>query len=157
MSRFIIALGSSHYLGKKYIDRAQNKILDRRLGRVMGSSLIHQNAATMTSYNSMFYNAALALTSSLHPICLYRELYAIELELGRIRPYKNARRTIDIDIVLSLDMTYNNDYFFLPHKEVYKRVFFILPTLAVLKQVAWPIPYSLLKARSMCTWLFFKS
>jgi 2-amino-4-hydroxy-6-hydroxymethyldihydropteridine diphosphokinase len=147
MSRFILSLGSSHHFGSDYLLLAKTKILAKNIGFIRGESLIYKNSASMTTYNSAFYNCALALTSDFHPALLYRELLAIELELGRIRTYKNSRRTIDIDIILCLDFTYNNSHFFLPHREAFNRIFFVLPALEALASADWPVPVSLLKSK----------
>jgi 2-amino-4-hydroxy-6-hydroxymethyldihydropteridine diphosphokinase len=154
LARFVISLGSSEHCGADYLLHAKIKILAKNIGLICGESLIYKNSASMTTYNSAFYNCALAFTSNLHPVLLYRELLAIELELGRIRTYKNARRTIDIDIILCLDFTYNNGYFFLPHKGAFNRIFFVLPSIEALTSADWPVPISLLKSK--CRGLFFK-
>jgi len=80
----------------------------------------------------------------------YRNLYAIENELGRIRTYKFARRTIDLDLLLSLDITFKGANFFLPHKEAFKRMFFVVPAMEALQSAGWPIPHRLIKARAQC-------
>jgi 2-amino-4-hydroxy-6-hydroxymethyldihydropteridine diphosphokinase len=90
----------------------------------------------------------IAAQASLEPLSFYRYLYAIEKEFGRIRTYKFARRTIDLDLLLSLDITFNGTNFFLPHQEAFKRMFFVVPAIEALQSAGWPIPLRLIKRRA---------
>lgn len=147
MSRFIIALGSSHEQGQKYLDHAVVKIKENKLFRVCGESKIYKNGASLTGYNCLFYNSALAVESSMHPFLLYRELYALEHLLGRIRVYQNSRRTIDLDVLISLDFCYSSSVFFMPHKQAFKRIFFVIPMIEALKSAGWHVPIAVIKGR----------
>ena len=148
MARFIIALGSSHELGQKYLAEAVKKIHENKLVMVCGGAKIYKNSSSLTGYNCLFYNSALAIKSRMHPFLLYRELYALEHYLGRIRTYQNSRRTIDLDMLISLDFCYNSNVFFLPHKQAFKRIFFVIPMIEALKSAGWHVPIEVLKARS---------
>lgn len=146
MAHYILSLGSSHHHGAGYIKRAIDGIVDKKIARLCGQSRIYKNGASMTTYNSAFYNCALAVSSAMHPQVLYRELFALELALGRVRTYRNARRTIDIDIVMSLGFTYKSSNFYLPHKEALNRIFFVLPAIEALKSAGWQLPISVVQA-----------
>ena len=52
-----------------------------------------------------FVNAAAALDTTLAPLELLDVLQALELRHGRERPYKNAPRTLDLDMLLHGDQS----------------------------------------------------
>jgi 2-amino-4-hydroxy-6-hydroxymethyldihydropteridine diphosphokinase len=148
MPKYVLALGSSHHYGEHYINRAVDQIIDAQMITVQSKSRVYKNSASMTTYNSAFYNCALAVETSLHPRILYRELFALEYRLGRIRTYMNARRSIDIDVLMSLDFTYKSFNFHLPHGQALNRIFFVLPAIEALKLACWPLPIFLVQARA---------
>jgi 2-amino-4-hydroxy-6-hydroxymethyldihydropteridine diphosphokinase len=148
MPRYLIALGSSHLSGYDYIQQAIALIIQNSCVCLHGSSRIYKNNAVETAYHSLFYNAVFAVRAKLHPHVFYRELAQVELILGRIRTYKNARRTIDIDILISLDFSYTSPHFFLPHREVLTRKFFVIPAMEALKSASWPTPIGIAHARA---------
>lgn len=123
--------GSSHYLHEKYFYLAQKYILNNPKIVIYNCSKIYQNIGAGVVKNTLFYNMALAIGTYLHPAALLRELNAIEKQLGRLRPYKNAPRTIDIDIFLGT--SYKSNILNIPHQDGFSRDFFIIPTKELFK------------------------
>lgn len=148
MPRYLIALGSSDRFGIAYLNRAEQLLGESSAFLLVAKSRTFSNVAKQTGFNRLFYNSVVGLRSHHHPLVVYRELYAIEKRLGRIRPYPLSPRTIDIDILLSLDLTYRSRNFFLPHREAFNRNFFVVPAIEALRSCLWPIPLRLLRARS---------
>lgn len=146
MPRYLIALGSSHHEAEKYINNARVFLLNIKNLSLAGQSRIYKNNAAQTNYNCLFHNAVWAVTTYCHPRVFYRELSFIESTLGRIRTYRNAKRTLDIDILMSIDYTYESSSFFIPHKQAFQRHFFVIPALEALKSASWPVPLVLLQA-----------
>lgn len=147
MPKYVIVLGTSHYPGLDYLSRAVSKIEQMCGVQVCGESSVYKSSAYLSSYNSAFYNKALAVSTQLAPIPFYRELFAFEHNLGRIRSYVNCRRTIDIDLFFCLDFTYKTANFFLPHQDGLQRKFFVEPAYEALKHAKWPLPYFMQNAR----------
>ncbi len=52
-------------------------------------------------------------------------------------------RTIDIDILWSLEGTFQSNHFFIPHKQALMRNFFVVPAIESLKSARWPLPINL--------------
>lgn len=150
MPRYLIAIGSSHSDGQNYLRRALLVIESDGNFSICGASRVYQNSSADTTYNRLFYNGAVAIKTPFHPQVFYRELARIEQTLGRIRTYRNAPRTIDIDVLMSLDFTYKSGSFFLPHREAMNRNFFVMPAIEALKSASWPVSLSLRKASSKC-------
>jgi 2-amino-4-hydroxy-6-hydroxymethyldihydropteridine diphosphokinase len=54
-------------------------------------------------------------------------LQAIELDHGRERPYRNAPRTLDLDLLLHGDAVIDTPILTLPHPRLHERAFVLAP------------------------------
>ncbi|MBV8036722.1 2-amino-4-hydroxy-6-hydroxymethyldihydropteridine diphosphokinase [Roseateles sp.] len=78
-----------------------------------------------------FLNAVAALDTALSPIELLDALQAIEQLHGRERPYRNAPRTLDLDLLLYADLVLDTPRLTLPHPRMGERAFVLRPLLEV--------------------------
>jgi 2-amino-4-hydroxy-6-hydroxymethyldihydropteridine diphosphokinase len=78
-----------------------------------------------------FLNAVAALDTALSPLELLDALQAIELAHGRERPYRNAPRTLDLDLLLYGDVTLATPRLTLPHPRLGERAFVLQPLLEI--------------------------
>lgn len=85
-----------------------------------------------------FINAVAALRTGLEPEVLLQHLLAIEKTLGRSRPYRNAPRTLDLDLLLHGSVAQHSITLTLPHPRMHLRQFVLLPLLALDPQVQIP-------------------
>ncbi|WP_082679930.1 2-amino-4-hydroxy-6-hydroxymethyldihydropteridine diphosphokinase [Paucibacter sp. KCTC 42545] len=76
-----------------------------------------------------FLNAVAQLETSLPPLDLLDALQAIELAHGRERPYLNAPRTLDLDVLAYGEMRFESPRLNLPHPRLHQRAFTLLPLL----------------------------
>ncbi|MEO6278037.1 2-amino-4-hydroxy-6-hydroxymethyldihydropteridine diphosphokinase [Roseateles sp.] len=83
-----------------------------------------------------FLNAVAALDTALAPIELLDALQAIELAHGRERPYRNAPRTLDLDLLLYGDLTLATPRLALPHPRLGERAFVLRPLLEIAPELA---------------------
>lgn len=84
-------------------------------------------SAPVDSSGPDYLNAVARIETALTPIELLRALQAIELAHGRERPYINAPRTLDLDI-LSYDALVQSDAdLTLPHPRAHLRAFVVRP------------------------------
>ena len=74
-----------------------------------------------------YLNAVAELTTTLAPQALLEALQAIELAAGRERPYRNAPRTLDLDIIVWADETIATATLTVPHPRLWERAFVLLP------------------------------
>jgi 2-amino-4-hydroxy-6-hydroxymethyldihydropteridine diphosphokinase len=93
-----------------------------------------------------FVNAVAALDTTLAPLALLDLLQALELRHGRERPYKNAPRTLDLDLLLHGDAAMAHARLVLPHPRMPQRAFVLRP----LRDLA---PALTLAGRSIDAWL----
>jgi 2-amino-4-hydroxy-6-hydroxymethyldihydropteridine diphosphokinase len=95
------------------------------LRRVARSSLYR--SAPVHADGPDFVNAVVALDSVLSPLALLHALQGIENRFGRERPYPNAPRTLDLDLLLFGDVQMSSVELTLPHPRMYQRAFVLRP------------------------------
>lgn len=78
-----------------------------------------------------FLNAVVALDTTLAPLELLDALQAIEQAHGRERPYRNAPRTLDLDLLLYGDEVLTTPRLTLPHPRLGERAFVLRPLLEI--------------------------
>jgi 2-amino-4-hydroxy-6-hydroxymethyldihydropteridine diphosphokinase len=85
-----------------------------------------------------FVNAVAELSTELEPVALLRALQAIELDHGRERPYRNAPRTLDLDLLLHGDTVVPDPVLTLPHPRGHERAFVLRPLAEIAPDLLWP-------------------
>jgi 2-amino-4-hydroxy-6-hydroxymethyldihydropteridine diphosphokinase len=74
-----------------------------------------------------FVNAVVALDTALAPHDLLAHLQLIEQAHGRARPYRNAPRTLDLDLLLYGEQTIDTPDLTVPHPRLHERAFVLRP------------------------------
>lgn len=74
-----------------------------------------------------FINAVVALDTTLAPLELLAQMQRIESGAGRERPYRNAPRTLDLDLLLHGDARLDTPALVLPHPRMFQRAFVLRP------------------------------
>ncbi len=74
-----------------------------------------------------FINAVAELATDLSPEILLKELLSIEKNFGRERPFPNAPRILDLDLLLYENIVQKTTFLTLPHPQMHLRSFVILP------------------------------
>lgn len=85
-----------------------------------------------------YLNAVAALRTTLQPLALLDALQAIELAAGRERPYRNAPRTLDLDIELWDDERLALPRLSVPHPRMHERAFVLVPLAEIAPQRVTP-------------------
>ncbi|MGE8615006.1 MAG: 2-amino-4-hydroxy-6-hydroxymethyldihydropteridine diphosphokinase [Achromobacter veterisilvae] len=93
-----------------------------------------------------FINAVAAVDTDLAPLALLDALQALENRHGRQRPYRNAPRTLDLDLLLYGDVRMEHERLSLPHPRMRLRAFVLLP----LRDLA---PEMVLEGRNIEDWI----
>lgn len=86
-----------------------------------------------------FINAAAEIKTALSPQDLLLALHAIENEAGRERPYVNAPRVLDCDLLLYDDLVIEAETLRIPHPRMHGRGFVLLPLFEIAPQLSMPI------------------
>lgn len=74
-----------------------------------------------------FVNAVAALDTTLTPSELLDALQAIEAAFGRSRSFKDAPRTLDLDLLLYGEVSMHAPRLTLPHPRMHERAFVLVP------------------------------
>jgi len=85
-----------------------------------------------------FFNAVAAIDTALAPRELLVALQGLETAHGRRRSYRNAPRTLDLDILLYGDLIDADPLLTLPHPRMAGRAFVLLPLLEIAPRLALP-------------------
>ena len=96
-----------------------------------GVKLVAQSSfyrsAPIDSSGPDYVNAVVQLQTNLIAPELLAQLQAIEQGAGRERPYRNAPRTLDLDLLLFGDASIQSPSLTLPHPRMWQRAFVLLP------------------------------
>ena len=84
-------------------------------------------SAPVDAQGPVFVNAVARLRTTLDPISLLDLLQAIEQQHGRERPYRNAPRTLDMDLLLVDGVSMDTPRLTLPHPRLHQRAFVLRP------------------------------
>ena len=74
-----------------------------------------------------FVNTVACLHTTLSPWHLLDALQALEDRHGRKRPYRNAPRTLDLDLLLYADQKIADERLVVPHPRMHERAFVLAP------------------------------
>jgi len=86
-----------------------------------------------------YLNAAAVGTTTLDPHDLLRELQRIEADRGRERPFANAPRTLDVDLILYGHLVLDDDTLSVPHPRFRERRFVLEPLAEIAPAMIDPV------------------
>jgi 2-amino-4-hydroxy-6-hydroxymethyldihydropteridine diphosphokinase len=114
----------------------------REIGRLDGTTLLRASSvyrsAPVDAQGPDFYNAVAEIDTALAPLPLLLALQSIEAAHGRQRPYRNAPRTLDLDLLLYGDAVVDLPGLTLPHPRLQQRAFVLLPLLELAPALQHP-------------------
>ena len=103
----------------------------RDLARLPQSQLLKASAlyrsAPFEATGPDFINAVALVETQLSAQALLAALQALELQAGRERPYQNAPRTLDLDLIFHGEQVLSTPTLTLPHPRWQERAFVLLP------------------------------
>ena len=85
-----------------------------------------------------FINAVAEISTTLSPQALLTALQVLELGAGRQRPYRNAPRTLDLDILLYDVLALDSPTLVIPHPRMLSRAFVLLPLAEIAPERVTP-------------------
>jgi len=84
-------------------------------------------SAPIDSSGPDYLNAVASLQTTLSAEQLLAQLQSIEATHGRERPYRNAPRTLDLDLLLFGDQVIDSAHLTVPHPRMHERAFVLRP------------------------------
>lgn len=103
------------------------------LTRLLAVSSLY-STAPMDSAGPDYLNALALVETQQEPLDFLHALQALELAAGRERPYRNAPRTLDLDIELWADWQSDAAELIVPHPRMWERAFVLVPLAEVAPQ-----------------------
>ncbi|MRW92394.1 2-amino-4-hydroxy-6-hydroxymethyldihydropteridine diphosphokinase [Duganella sp. FT80W] len=113
-----------------------------RLQRQPGCTLMAASGlyrtAPIDSSGDDYINAVARIATTLDAETLLQTLHAIEQAHGRERPYRNAPRTLDLDLLLYGDAVIHSATLTVPHPRMTERAFVLVPLLEIAPAIHIP-------------------
>lgn len=106
--------------------------------RVLAVSSFYRTAPVGYLAQPEFVNAAVSLETTLAPRALLDALQAIEAAAGRERRFKDAPRTLDLDILLYGDRVAEEPGLTIPHPRLHERAFALTPLVEIAPDAVVP-------------------
>lgn len=101
------------------------------LGRLPDTQLVRASSlyrtAPVDSSGPDYINAVAELCTALSPQDLLSQLQRLELAAGRERPWHNAPRTLDLDVLLYGELRLDSPALTIPHPRMHERAFVLVP------------------------------
>lgn len=94
--------------------------------------------APIDSSGPDYLNAVACFDTTLAPQALLEALQRIEWVHGRERPYRNAPRTLDLDVLLYGDRSIATPTLTVPHPRMHERAFVLQPLAALAPEAVIP-------------------
>ncbi len=94
---------------------------------IIQTSIIYKNPPFGYLDQPDFYNSVLIVKTDFSPYELLNFLMYVEKKFGRIRSFKNAPRTLDLDIILYNNVKVNTEKLKIPHPFFKKRDSVLVP------------------------------
>ncbi len=102
--------------------------------QLLAASSLYRSAP-MESSGPDYINAVIKISTRESSYSLLSSLQKIEQSAGRERPYRNAPRTLDLDILLYGDAQIDSDVLTVPHPRMWERAFVLLPLREITPEI----------------------
>ena len=143
MKQAFVALGSNLANPISQVESAFAALENLPSTRVVKKSSLYKTApigyeAEQLNQIPDFINAVAELETDLTPLELLDALLEIENQAGRERPFQNAPRVLDCDLLLYENVSMESNKLILPHPRMHQRGFVLLPLFEIAAQLSIP-------------------
>jgi 2-amino-4-hydroxy-6-hydroxymethyldihydropteridine diphosphokinase len=123
-----VGIGANLGNAEQTVRRAINALEDLTHTRLSASSSLFASAPVDAGGDD-FINAVARIDTSLSAEDLLSALQTIEQTFGRERPFRNAPRTLDLDLLLYGQAQIQSNQLEVPHPRMTNRAFVLIPLL----------------------------
>jgi 2-amino-4-hydroxy-6-hydroxymethyldihydropteridine diphosphokinase len=131
MAIAFIGLGSNQAQPQQQLQQALAQIDQLPHTRLLAHSSLYSSAPVGYLDQPDFVNAVAKIATDLAPHDLLNALLDIEHQHGRERTFRNAPRTLDLDVLLYDDIQLHEHRLTLPHPQMHLRAFVLQPLLEI--------------------------
>ena len=121
-----VALGANLGQAATTLAQAMDAIQGLPQTRVTARSSLYRSAPVDSS-GPDYINAVVQIETALEPEELLGALHVLERDAGRERPWRNAPRTLDLDILLYGNLDMDSETLTIPHPRMKERAFVLVP------------------------------
>lgn len=138
MTRVYLSLGSNAGDRRQMLERALARLEASGQVIVLRQSSLYETEPVGKTDQPWFYNLVAEIQTRLTPHELLDLAQAVERDLGRTRDVRWGPRTVDIDIVLYGGEQVSTPRLAVPHPEMARRRFVLLPLVEIAPDLALP-------------------
>ena len=124
--RAYVALGANLGDAQGYVRAAMDQVARLPQTQLVAASSLYRTAPVDSS-GPDYINAVMAVDTGLTAAELLQAMQQIELQAGRVRPYRNAPRTLDLDLLMYGELVQEDAALTLPHPRMFQRAFVLVP------------------------------
>ena len=132
-----IGLGSNLGDRSDFLKKAINALAPEVV--LLQASSVYQTPPWGYTDQPPFLNQVIKAQTGLEPNALLKKLKKIEKELGRLENFHYGPRCIDLDILLYDDLICQSDSLTIPHPEMAKRAFVLVPLIEIAPDLVHPL------------------
>lgn len=121
-----VALGANLGDAQETVQSAIQGMAQLSSTKLVSSSSLYRTAPVESS-GADYINAVVKISTALPAYALLKLLQNLEQTAGRERPYRNAPRTLDLDLLLYGDAQIQSDLLTVPHPRMGQRAFVLVP------------------------------
>ncbi len=136
--RAFIALGSNLGTPAEHVQRALREIDELPDTTLLRASSFYHTTPVGYDNQPDFINAVAEVSTTQTPLQLLQALLALEARHGRERPFANAPRVLDLDLLIYDDLTMQTPDLILPHPRMHERDFVLLPLAEIAPELVIP-------------------
>ena len=122
-----IGLGSNLADPQNQVEQAIQAIAKSTDMQLIKQSSLYRTAPVGYDDQPDFINAVIEIKTNLSPLDLLHRLFEIENIQGRERPFPNAPRVLDLDLLMYDQVKMETGVLNLPHPRMHERGFVMLP------------------------------
>ncbi len=131
MQTVFIGLGSNLSDPRAQVLRAIRAVDSLPGTRLLARSSLYRSAPVGYLDQPDFINAVVKAETELPPRALLDALLALEHDSGRTREFRNAPRTLDLDLLLYGGLRHHEHGLTVPHPQMHLRAFVLRPLLEI--------------------------
>jgi 2-amino-4-hydroxy-6-hydroxymethyldihydropteridine diphosphokinase len=137
--RVFLGLGSNLGERHKFLSRAVHGLKQLKDVKIIWTSSIYETEPYGRKEQPGFLNAVVELETTLAPPDLFDNIKAIEQNVGRTSTERWGPREIDIDILVYDGVVFDGKNVNVPHPELEKRRFVLVPLAEVAPDLVHPV------------------
>ncbi|HEY9397825.1 MAG TPA: 2-amino-4-hydroxy-6-hydroxymethyldihydropteridine diphosphokinase [Burkholderiales bacterium] len=138
MARAYIGIGANLGDAKQHVRDAIAALGALADTQLVAVSSLYRTAPVGYLDQPDFINAVAAIDTPLEPHALLDALHEVEERFGRERSFKDAPRTLDLDVLLYDQRIIGDDVLVVPHPRMHERAFVLAPLIEIASDCVIP-------------------